>query len=135
MILFTVKSQYGEFQLDIPRDRAGEFEPKIIPKYQRDVSGIEEKIISLNARGMSTRDIHDELQDLYGIDLSADMVSKITDKIVPDVKVWQSCLLELMYPFIFMDAIPHKIREDGRILLFLSYSNVPPAFDSIRYCI
>lgn len=82
----TVKSQFGEFQIDVPRDRGGEFEPKIIPKYQRDISGLEEKIISLYARGMTTRDIHDQLQDLYGIEISADMVSKITDKILPDVK-------------------------------------------------
>ena len=86
----TLKSQYGEFQLDVPRDRNGEFEPKLIPKYQRDISGIEEKVISLNARGMSTRDIHDQLQDLYGIELSAEMVSKITDKILPQVKEWHS---------------------------------------------
>ena len=75
----NLKSQYGEFQIDVPRDRNGEFEPKLIPKYQRDISGIEEKVISLYARGMSTRDIHDQLQDLYGIELSAEMVSKITD--------------------------------------------------------
>lgn len=80
----TLKSQYGEFQIDVPRDRNGEFEPKLIPKYQRDISGIEEKVISLYARGMSTRDIHDQLQDIYGIELSADMVSKITDKILPE---------------------------------------------------
>ena len=82
-----LKSQYGEFQIDVPRDRNGEFEPKLIPKYQRDISGIEDKVISLYARGMSTRDIHDQLNDLYGIDLSAEMVSKITDKILPQVKV------------------------------------------------
>ena len=86
----TLKSQYGEFQIDVPRDRNGEFEPKLIPKYQRDISGIEEKVISLYARGMSTRDIHDQLQELYGIELSAEMVSKITDKILPEVKEWQS---------------------------------------------
>ena len=81
----NLKSQYGEFQIDVPRDRNGEFEPKLIPKYQRGISGIEEKVISLYARGMSTRDIHDQLQDLYGIELSAEMVSKITDKILPQV--------------------------------------------------
>lgn len=117
----TVKSQYGEFEVDIPRDRTGEFEPKIIPKYQRDISGIEEKVISLYARGMPTRDIHDQLQDLYGIELSADMVSKITDKILPEVKVWQSRPLDPVYPFIFMDAIHYKIREDGRIINRAAY--------------
>ena len=108
----SIKSQYGEFQLDIPRDRNGEFEPKLIPKYQRDVSGIEEKVLSLYARGMSTRDIHDQLQDLYGIELSAEMVSKITDRILPEIKEWQSRPLNPIYPFVFMDCIHYKVRED-----------------------
>lgn len=117
----NVKSQYGEFSIDIPRDRKGEFEPVVVPKYQRDISGIEEKIISLYARGMTTRDIHDQLQDLYGIEVSAEMVSKITDKILPEVKEWQSRPLESLYPFVFMDAIHYKIREDGRILNRAAY--------------
>lgn len=117
----TVKSQYGEFEVDVPRDRNAEFEPKIIPKYQRDISGIEEKVISLYARGMSTRDIHDQLQDIYGIELSAEMVSKITDRIIPDIKEWQSRPLNPMYPFVFMDAIHYKIKEDGRIINRAAY--------------
>lgn len=117
----TVKSQYGEFPIDIPRDRNGEFEPKLIPKYQRDISGIEEKVISLYARGMSTRDIHDQLQDLYGIELSAEMVSKITDKILPEIKEWQARPLNPVYPFVFMDCIHYKVREDGRILSRAAY--------------
>jgi len=117
----TLKSQYGEFPVDIPRDRNGEFEPKLIPKYQRDISGIEEKVISLYARGMSTRDIHDQLQDLYGIELSAEMVSKITDKLLPEIKEWQSRPLNPVYPFVFMDCIHYKIREDGRILSRAAY--------------
>lgn len=117
----TLKSQYGEFPIDIPRDRNGEFEPKLIPKYQRDISGIEEKVISLYARGMSTRDIHDQLQDLYGIELSAEMVSKITDKILPEIKEWQSRPLNPIYPFVFMDCIHYKVREDGRILSRAAY--------------
>lgn len=117
----TLKSQYGQFQIDVPRDRNGEFEPKLISKYQRDVSGIEEKVISLYARGMSTRDIHDQLQDLYGIEMSAEMVSKITDKILPEVKEWQSRPLDPVYPFVFMDCIHYKVREDGRILSRAAY--------------
>lgn len=117
----TLKSQYGEFPIEIPRDRNGEFEPKLIPKYQRDISGIEEKVISLYARGMSTRDIHDQLQDLYGIELSAEMVSKITDKILPEIKEWQSRPLNPIYPFVFMDCIHYKVREDGRILSRAAY--------------
>ena len=117
----NLKSQYGEFQIDVPRDRNGEFEPKLIPKYQRDISGIEEKVISLYGRGMSTRDIHDQLQDLYGIEMSAEMVSKITDKILPEIREWQSRPLNPVYPFVFMDCIHYKVREDGRILSRAAY--------------
>ena len=90
----NLKSQYGEFQIDVPRDRNGEFEPKLIPKYQRDISGIE---------------------------LSAEMVSKITDKILPQVREWQSRPLNPVYPFVFMDCIHYKVREDGRILSRAAY--------------
>ena len=117
----TIKSQFGEFPIDIPRDRNGTFEPKIIPKYQRDISGIEEQIISLYARGMSTRDIHDQLKDIYGIEISAEMVSRITDKILPEIREWQSRPLEPMYPFIFMDAIHYKVRDDGKIVNRAAY--------------
>lgn len=117
----NLKSQYGEFQVDVPRDRNGEFGPKLIPKYQRDISGIEEKVISLYARGMGTRDIHGQLQDLYGIELSAEMVSRITDKILPQAKEWQSRPLAPIYPFVFMDCIHYKVREEGRILSRAAY--------------
>ena len=117
----TLKSRYGEFQIDVPRDREGEFEPKLIPKYQRDISGIEEQVVSLYARGMSTRDIHDQIQELYGMELSAEMVSKITDRILPEIKEWQSRPLNAVYPFVFMDCIHYKVREDGRILSRAAY--------------
>lgn len=116
-----LKSEFGEVQIQIPRDRNGEFEPKIVPKYQRNVSGIEEKVISLYARGMSTRDIEEQINDLYGINLSAEMVSKITERIIPEIKEWQQRPLERIYPFIFMDAIHYKIREDGHILNRAAY--------------
>ena len=128
----TVKSQFGEFPLEIPRDRNGEFEPKIIPKYQRDISGIEEKVISLYGRGMSTRDIHDQLQDLYGIEVSAEMVSKITDKILIDIKEWQSRPLNAAYPFIFMDAIHYKVRDDGKILNRAAYIVLGVTLDGLK---
>ena len=118
----TLKSQYGEFQIDVPRDRNGEFEPKLIPKYQRDISGIEEKVISLYARGMSTRDIHDQLQELYGIELSAEMVSKITDKILPEVKEWQSRPLTLyIRSFSWTASIIKSVKmaESSAVLLIL----------------
>lgn len=117
----TVKSQYGDVELSISRDRNGDFEPKIVPKYKRDISGIEEKIIALYARGMSTRDIYDQVKDLYGIEVSAEMVSKITGRIVPEIKEWQSRPLDAIYPFIFLDAIYQKIKEDGHILNRAAY--------------
>jgi len=117
----TLKSEFGEVPIQVPRDRNGEFEPKIVPKYQRDVSGIEEKVVALYARGMSTRDISEQIQEIYGFSLSAEMVSKITDRIMPSVKEWQQRPLETVYPFVFMDAIHYKIREDGRIINRAAY--------------
>lgn len=94
---------------------------KLISKYQCDISGIEEKVISLYTRGMGTRDIHDHLQNLYGIELSAKMVSKITYKILPQAKKWKSCPLTSIYPFVFMDYIHYKVRKDGSILSHVAY--------------
>lgn len=117
----NLKTKYGNIEMDIPRDRNSEFEPKIVPKYQRNISGIEDKIIALYARGMSTRDIHDQVKDIYGIEVSAEMVSKITEKIVPEIKEWQSRPLETVYPFVFMDAIHYKIRDNGQIVNKAAY--------------
>ncbi|MTI64982.1 MAG: IS256 family transposase [Firmicutes bacterium] len=111
----NVKTKYGEMNLKIPRDRKGEFEPVVVPKNTRNISGIEDKVISLYGRGMSTRDIYNQLYEIYGIELSADMVSKITDKIIPEIKQWQNRPLEPLYPFVFMDAIHFSVREDGQI--------------------
>jgi len=117
----TIKSQLGEIELNIPRDRNGEFEPQIIPKYQRNVTGIEEKVLALYASGMTTRDIHAQIQDLYGVEVSPEMVSKITERILPMVQEWQSRPLEAIYPFIFMDAIHYKVREDKQIVNKAAY--------------
>jgi len=117
----NLKTKYGNIEMDIPRDRNSEFEPKIVPKYQRNISGIEDKVIALYARGMSTRDIHDQVKDIYGIEISAEMVSKITEKIVPEIKEWQSRPLETVYPFVFMDAIHYKIRDNGQIVNKAAY--------------
>ena len=111
----TVKTQFGEMDLDVPRDRNGAFEPVVVPKNKKNISGIEQKVISLYARGMSTRDIHDQIKDIYGIEMSAEMVSKITDRLIPEIKEWQTRPLKPIYPFVFMDAIHYKVREDGQI--------------------
>lgn len=111
----VVKTQFGELPIEVPRDRYGEFEPVVVPKNKRDISGIEEQVISLYSRGMSTRDIHDQIKDIYGIELSAEMVSKITDNLIPQIKEWQNRPLEPIYTFVFMDAIHYKVRENGQI--------------------
>lgn len=117
----TLKSEFGEVEIDIPRDRKGEFEPKIVPKYQRNVAGIEDKIISLYSAGMSTRDIEEQIGELYGINMSAEMVSKITDRVIPEIKQWQNRALESIYSFVFMDAIHYKIKTDGTIVNRAAY--------------
>lgn len=117
----NLKSEFGEFEFETPRDRNGEFEPKIVPKNTRDVSGIEEKIISLYARGLTTREINEQIQDLYGIEVSATMVSNITDKIIPEIKEWQDRPLDSIYPIVFIDAVHFSVREDNRVAKKAAY--------------
>ena len=117
----NVKTEFGNVEIDVPRDRQGEFKPQIVPKHKRDISGLEQKIISLYARGMSTRDIHDQIKELYEIEISAEMVSNITNKILPKISDWQNRQLDKVYPFIFMDAIHFKVREDNHIVSKAAY--------------
>ena len=116
-----LKSEFGEFDFETPRDRNGEFEPKIVPKNTRDVSGIEDKIISLYGRGLTTREINEQIQDLYGIEVSATMVSNITDKIIPEIKEWQERPLDSVYPFVFIDAVHFSVREDNHVVKKAAY--------------
>lgn len=117
----TVKSELGTVQLNIPRDRNGEFEPKILPKYQRNITGIEDKIMSLYAAGMTTRDISEQVKNLYDVEISAEMVSNITNRIMPVVTEWQNRPLEKTYSFVFMDAIHYKVRDDKHIVIKAAY--------------
>lgn len=128
----TVKTQFGEIPIEVPRDRDGDFEPLVVPKHKRDISGIEEKVISLYGRGMSTRDIHEQVKDIYGIEISAEMVSKMTDSIIPIIKEWQNRPLDPIYPFIFMDAIHYKVREDGQIKNKAAYVVLGVDLDGIK---
>jgi len=112
----TVRSEYGEIELDIPRDRNGEFEPQIVKKNQTEIKGIEGQIISMYAKGMSNRDIETHLQELYGIEVSPTLISKITDRILPEIKEWQSRMLRSVYPIVFMDAIHYSVRKDGIVV-------------------
>ena len=117
----TVKTELGAVELNIPRDRNGDFEPKIVPKHQRSVNGIEDKILGLYATGMTTRDISEQIKELYGVDISAETVSNITNRILPLVSEWQNRPLEKTYSFIFMDAIHYKVREDKQIIVKAAY--------------
>jgi len=101
----TVKSELGTVELNIPLDRNGEFESKILPKHQRNITGIEDKIMVLYAAGMTTRDIAEQVKNLYDVEISAKMVSNITNRIMPAVMEWQNRPLEKTYSFVFMDAL------------------------------
>ena len=116
-----LKSEFGEFEFETPRDRNGEFEPRIVPKNKRDVSGIEDKIISLYGRGLSTRGINEQIQDLYGIEVSSTMVSNITDQILPKIKEWQNRPLESIYPICFVDAVHFSVREESSVVKKAAY--------------
>lgn len=117
----TIKSELGTMNLNVPRDRNGEFEPTLIPKYQRNINGIEEKIIALYAGGMTTRDISEQIKGLYDVEISAEMVSNITNRVLPVVTDWQNRPLEKAYSFVFMDAIHYKVREEKQIVVKAAY--------------
>ena len=117
----TIKSELGPVKIDIPRDRNGEFVPQIVPKHQRNVNGIEDKVMALYAAGMTTRDISEQIKNLYDVEISADMVSNITNRIIPLVNEWQNRPLESTYSFMFMDAIHYKVREDKQIVVKAAY--------------
>lgn len=117
----TVKTQLGEIDVRVPRDRNGEFEPKIIGKYNRNADGMEEKILSLYACGMSQRDIAEQIKNLYDVEISPELVSKISEKIMPEVTAWQNRPLESVYPFVFMDAIHYKVKQDHQYITKAAY--------------
>ena len=112
----TVKSDYGELEIDIPRDRNGEFEPVIVKKDSKDISGISDMVLAMYAKGMSMRDMEDYLRNLYGINASHTLISDIIDKVIPEVKEWQSRALEKVYPIVYMDAIHFPVRQDGSVI-------------------
>lgn len=113
----SMHASYGDMQIDVPRDRNGEFEPQIVKKYQNTITqDMEEKIISMYAKGMTTADIEIHMKELYDIDISDSTISRITDKIMPVVKEWQERPLEPIYAAVFMDAIHYHVRSEGRIV-------------------
>lgn len=118
----TVRTKFGETKLDVPRDRNGSYEPQVVKKHDRTLNGIEEQIVALYAKGMSTRDIEDHLQDIYGINVSPTMISKVTDKIIPMISEWQSRPLDPIYPIVFLDAVHFKVRVENRIVNKAAYT-------------
>ena len=111
----TVVTDTSRLELDVPRDRQSSFDPQLIAKYQRRFPGFDEKIISMYARGMSVREIVGHLRDLYGVDVSPDLISTVTDAVLDEVAAWQARPLEPVYPLVFFDAIRVKIRDEGLV--------------------
>ena len=118
----TVTSSMGEIELNIPRDRKGEYEPELIPKGSHDVSELEEKVLSLYAKGTSDRDISDVVNDIYGFKLSHETISNIVDRVQPRVIEWQNRKLEKVYPFVYMDALMVNIKSENKSGKYAVYS-------------
>jgi len=112
----TIKGEFGEAEIAVPRDRTSEFEPQIIKKGQTRFDGFDDKILSLYARGMTVRDIQAQLQDLYGVEVSAGLISNVTDAVEEERKLWQNRTLDSVYPIVYFDALVVKVRQDGRVI-------------------
>ena len=111
----TLKGDFGELDLETPRDRQASFEPKIVAKGQKRFTGFDDKIISMYARGMSTREIHGHLEEIYNVEVSPTLISNVTEAVLEEVKAWQSRPLEELYPIVYLDALRVKIRDSGHI--------------------
>ena len=111
----TVKTDVGEVEIKTPRDRKGDFEPKAVPKRKTMIDDLENKIVALYAKGMSTRDIQELLSDMYGMEISPSLISKITDRLIPKIEEWQNRPLDKVYPVIYTDSIFYKVRQDGKV--------------------
>ena len=117
----TVRSNYGEFQIDVPQDRQSSFEPKVVKKRQKDICGIDQKIISMYARGLTTRQISEQMEEIYGFECSESFISDVTDKILQQIEDWQDRPLDEVYPVMFIDAVHFSVREDNRIKKLAAY--------------
>lgn len=116
-----VSSRYGEFKLDMPQDRQSSFEPQVLPKRKKDISAIDDKIISMYAKGMTVRQISETIEDIYGFEVSEGIVSDITDKLLPKIEEWQNRPLSAVYPVVFIDAVHFSVRDDGVIRKLAAY--------------
>ena len=111
----TLKGEFGELPIEIPRDRHGSFEPQLIPKHQTRWTGFDDTILSLYARGMSVREIQGHLEDMYGTEVSPTLISSVTDAVLDEVKTWQSRPLDALYPIVYLDCIHVKVRDSGAV--------------------
>ena len=117
----TVTSSMGTIDLDIPRDRKGEFEPQIVKKNQTDISNIEDQVLSMYAKGMTTRQISETIGDIYDFETSEGFISDVTDKILPQIEDWQNRPLDEVYPILYIDAIHYSVRDNGVIRKLAAY--------------
>ena len=116
-----VRSNYGEFEIDVPQDRKSSYEPKVVKKRQKDISGIDEKIISMYARGLTTRQISEQIEEIYGFECSESFISDVTDKVLQDILDWQNRPLDDIYPILFIDAVHFSVRDDNIIRKLAAY--------------
>jgi transposase-like protein len=131
----TVRSTMGEVALSIPRDRDGDFEPELIPNGARDVSGIEEKVLSMYAKGMSDRDISATVEDIYGFNVSHETISRIVDRVQPRLAEWQTRTLKSCYAFLYVDALVVPVKSDGKSVNKAVYSIIGIDHDGIKDCL
>jgi len=127
-----VRSDYGDMDLQIPRDRNSEFEPIVIEKHQNDISGIEDQIISMYAKGMTVRDIQDHLKNIYGMEASPQLISNVTDKLLPVIREWQSRPLQEIYPIVFLYAIHYKVRVEGHVVSKAAYVAIGIGIEGLK---
>jgi putative transposase len=111
----TLQGDFGEAEIEVPRDRNGSFQPQIVPPHERRFLGFDDKILSLYARGMTTREIQGHLQEVYGVEVSPSLISTVTDAVIEEVKAWQMRPIEPLYPILFLDALMVKMRHEGRV--------------------
>lgn len=116
-----IRGNFGETEIEVPQDRDCSFEPKVVKKRQKDISGIEQKIIALYAKGMTTRQISETIEDIYGFEVSDGMVSDITDRLLPQIEDWQKRPLDEVYPIVFIDAVHFSVRDNGQIRKLAAY--------------
>ena len=115
------RGNFGEIEIEVPQDRDGSFESKVVQMRQKDISGIEQKIISLYAKGMTTRQISETIEDIYGFEVSDGMVSDITDRLILQIEEWQNRPLDEVYPIVFIDAVHFSVRDNGQIKMLVAY--------------